>query len=136
MILSELWLGGGILWEKEKPWVPIKGPIFRSGKYDRPIYFYHELNDYCPISIIEFRLNSNFAKNNGKFSIEFFGVYNKQNNEITSKNIYDEKNQIFQMIFDEPVFTFNELYLNNVYISQYTDKEAEKILGLQFRVIK
>lgn len=127
-----------VLWQKEESWISVKGPIFRSGKYDSPTYFSHQLNDYCPIRIIEFRLNTEANKWKDPFFIEFFGFYNKRGDYVSSKDSYDEKTQIFRMVFNEPVFKFDELYLKNVehYVSDYSDEKATKVLDLQFRVIK
>ena len=41
------------------------------------------------------------------------------------------------MVFDEPVYKFEELYLKNInFPPEYREDKIEKILNLQFRIIE
>lgn len=136
MANNEVW------WKKENPWIPVKGPVFIDNW--RLIYFQHQLNDYCPMKAIEFKIDKagylaevgDFYLN-GDFHIEFFSFYNKRGEYISSKDSYDKKTGIFCMVFDEPVYKFEEMYLKKIdFPPEYKEDEIERILNLQFRIIE
>ncbi|URN40923.1 hypothetical protein [Peptoniphilus genitalis] len=133
---NEVW------WKKENPWLPVKGPVFIDNW--RLIYFQHQLNDYCPMKAVEFKIDKagylaevGEYYSTGDISIEFFDFYNKKGSYVSSKSSYDKKTEIFCMVFDEPVYKFEELYLKNTdFPSKYKEDKIEKVLNLQFRVVK
>ena len=135
---NEVW------WKKENPWIPVKGPVFKDSINIGLIYFHHQLNDYCPMKAIEFKIDRAVYVaevgdyySDGEFRIEFFDFYNKKGGYVSSKDSYDEKTGIFCMVFDEPVYKFEELYLKNInFPPEYREDKIEKILNLQFRIIE
>lgn len=137
-------MGGGILWEKEKQWLPVRGPVDKGGINIGLVYFNHQLNDFCPMKAIEFKIDRagyiatvEDYYSSGDFRIEFFGFYNKRGDHVSSKDSYDKKTGIFHMVFDEYVYKFDELYLKDInFPSGYNEDKIERVLNLQFRVIK
>lgn len=140
MANNEVW------WKKENPWIPVKGPVFKGSINVGLTYFNHQLNDYCPMKVIEFKIDkaSYLAKvgeyySDGEFCIEFFDFYNKKGDSVfvSSTGSYDRKTGIFCMVFGEPVYKFEELYLKDIdFPSRYKEDEIERVLNLQFRVIE
>lgn len=137
MANNEVW------WKKENPWIPVKGPVFKDDNVGLA-YFEHQLNDYCPMKAIEFKIDraGYIAKvgnyySDGDFHIEFFSFSNKGGGYVSSKDSYDKKTGIFCMVFDEPVYKFEELYLKDIgFPPKYRKDEIEKIINLQFRIIE
>ena len=135
---NEVW------WKKENPWIPVKGPVFIGGINVGLTYFQHQLNDYCPMKAIEFKIDKagylaevGEYYSYGDFRIEFFDFYNKKGGYVTSKDSYDKKTGIFRMEFDELVYKFDELYLKDIdFPTKYKEDEIERVLNLQFRVIE
>lgn len=137
-------MGGGILWEKEKPWLPVRGPVDKGSINIGLIYFVHQLNDYCPMKAIEFKIDragyiaevGDFYSD-GEFRIEFFSCYDKRGDYVSSKDSYDKKTGIFCIVFDKPVYKFDEMYLKWIdFPPEYKEDKIERILNLQFKIIE
>lgn len=137
---NEVW------WKKENPWIPVKGPVFKGSINIGLVYFQHQLNDYCPMKAVEFKVDkARYKAAFGdyyyceSFTIEFFDFYNKKGSSISisSKSSYNEETRIFCLVFEEPVYKFDEMYLQNVDCpSDCKEDKLEKALNLQFRVIE
>lgn len=138
MANNEVW------WKKENPWIPVKGPVFKGGINVGLVYFRHQLNDYRPIKTIEFKIDKagyvatvGEYYTNGEFRIEFFSCYDKRGGYVSSKDSYDKKTGIFCIVFDKPVYEFDEMYLKRAgFPPKYKEDEIERILNLQFKIIE
>ena len=134
---SELLVGGGILWEKEKPWKRVPGPAEHKDGDDSVMYYDHRMFLELPFKTIEFKVSKTMINRYGGVDIGFVACTDKNFNTVNYTKTYDNNNGIVRIEYENYLAKVDALSVDfKQKIYGISESQIKNMIDLQYRIIE